>query len=232
MQIKGQKQKKINRPKPVYTNSYLAAAAWKSGLGLKALMFTFDPTFNPNGSRWDEVLEWCKEFDIDPSRIVYGKSKDQYCKESTAQVVHFKQVYSKELEGCVIFLDLGNAWKLEGELVLEELAEKIIQFPGEQHGELSTLDNKVNAIAKNMWIARRENVDVSKDALLLLQCFDSVKQADVTSFWESNFMWNTKNLTLNKVKEHLQEVKGRTILRDEKKKEYIDSFNNFLKEDD
>ena len=111
---------------------------------------------------------------------MYKKSKDKYCKESIDQVVHFKQVFRKQLEGCVIFLDLGNAWKFEGELVLEELAEKIIQFPSEQHGELSTLDNKVNAIAKNIWIARRENVDYSKDALLLLQCFDLVEQAAVT----------------------------------------------------
>ena len=51
VQMQGQKQKKINRPKSVYTNSYLAAAAWESGLGLQALMFTFDPVFDSTGNR-------------------------------------------------------------------------------------------------------------------------------------------------------------------------------------
>ena len=65
--------------------------------------------------------------------------------------------------------------KLNGESVFEEDAHKLYVFPLEQHGALSVLDNKLNAVAKTRWRQNRGNEDFSKDALLLLKYINDVK---------------------------------------------------------
>ena len=179
--MKDQKQKKIKMKTPQYTNSYLVASCFGKGLGLLSIMFTHDPAFNPQGQRVDEVQNWFNEFHIARERVVYVPSNKKYCKECCEQVSHFQAVYRKKLAGTHIVHDAGNSFKLDGEFILEEDSKMLLVFPPEQNGELSVLDNKLNAVAKNIWRAKRQNNDFSYDALLLLKCIDDIKQEDITS---------------------------------------------------
>ena len=95
---------------------------------------------------------------------------------------------------------------MNGDYLLEEYADMLCIFPPEQHGELSVLDNKLNAVAKKLWREKREDKDFSYDALLLLKCIGDVKQSSITEWWEENFMLKTKNLTLEAVEAHLSKV--------------------------
>lgn len=92
------------------------------------------------------------------------------------------------------------------------------------------MDNKLNAVAKNIWRAKRQNNDFSYDALLLLKCIDDIKQEDITSWWKSNFMMDTKNLTMTNIMASLSKVKGKQILRETKKEEYIESYTEWIRE--
>jgi hypothetical protein len=55
MSIIGRKQKKISRTGPLYTNSYIVGMSLGGGLDILSLMFTYDPAFDPNGPRRNEV---------------------------------------------------------------------------------------------------------------------------------------------------------------------------------
>ena len=222
--MKGQKQKKIKMKSPQYTNFYLIPACYGQGLGLLSIMFTHDPAFNPQEPRVEEVQNWFDEFNIARKRVVYVPSDKKYCKECCDQVSHFQAVYRKKLVGVNVVHDAGNSFKLDGEFILEEDFKMLLVFPPEQHGELFVLDNKLNAVAKNIWRAKRQNDDFAYDALLLLKCIDDVKQKHITSWWMSNFMIDTKNLTLTSVKQSLSKVKGKQILRESKKERYIESY--------
>ena len=87
--MKGGKQRKFNQSKVQYTDSYLVPAAMKEGLGLKAIIYTFNPVFYPRGTRSEEVMKWCIYLDIDRDRVVWEQSEKHYCKEATDQVSHF-----------------------------------------------------------------------------------------------------------------------------------------------
>ena len=227
IQMIGDKQQKMRRKSIVFTNSYLTPACYGEGLGLFSIMFTHDKAYKPNGPRANEVNSWFDKLELRRDQVVYVESNRAYCKECNEQISHFQAVFRDELVGTHIVYDAGNSFKLDGEDILEEDAEMVLVFPPEQHGELSVLDNKLHAVAKNRWRALRKNVDFSYDALLLLKCIMDVKQSDITGWWESNFMMNTKNLTLAKVKKHLSKVKGKEILRQAKKERYIESYIQF-----
>ncbi len=51
LSIIGGKQNKNSLAAPLYTNSYIVGVSRGGGLDILSLMFTFDPTFDPNGSR-------------------------------------------------------------------------------------------------------------------------------------------------------------------------------------
>jgi hypothetical protein len=55
-------------------------------------MFTYDPTFDPNGPRRVEVQSWCDANKISRDQIYYEKSTKKYCKEQQAQVVEWERV--------------------------------------------------------------------------------------------------------------------------------------------
>ena len=90
------------------------------------------------------------------------------------------------------------------------------------------MDNKLNAVAKNIWRAKRQNNGFSYDALLLLKCIDDIKQEDITSWWKSKFMMDTKNLTMTNIMASLSKVKGNQILRETKKRNILNhTLNGF-----
>jgi len=45
--------------------------------------------------------------------------------------------------------DGRNLFKIDGEFILADGADRLEILPSTMHGELSPLDNKINAIAKN-----------------------------------------------------------------------------------
>jgi hypothetical protein len=119
-------------------------------------------------------------------------------------IAHFKNVYRKELSGTGILHDGGNSFKFDGEFILEDGADRHVVLPTATHGELSPLDNRVNAIAKNKWRTERSGEDFSYDDLYLLWCFDWVEPKAIRSFWDHNFLLGTKKVSLVAVKDQLQ----------------------------
>ena len=192
----GSKQRKLSRPKPRYTNSYLVAVCMEDNMQYPALMFTHDPTFDPNGPRALEVQQWCRTMHIARDRIVYTASPKQYCYESAAHVAHFKGIYRRELRGTRVLHDDGNSFKINGELILADGADRCVVFPPVSHGELSVLDNKLFAVAKNQWRTERKNVDFSRDDLYLLWCIDWARKEAIRSYWDHNFMLDVRRVTL------------------------------------
>jgi hypothetical protein len=202
------------------------------GAQLKTLMFTYNPAFKPNGPRWAEVLQWCTANKISPDQIYYTKSDRHYCKEQQSQVVAFQQRNRAALEGAHILHDAGFAFKMDGEYILAEQATRVVVLPPEQHGELSVLDNKVNAVAKALWVAHRHNQDFAWDAFLLLVYLERVGQDSITSFWTKNFLLDVPELTLKAVEERLSNVNGRPPLRQHLADEYVDAYCEWAEDHD
>jgi hypothetical protein len=78
-----------------------------------------------------------------------------------------------------------SAFKLDGDQIIAGSARRVEVMPAAQHGELSVLDNKVNAVAKAHWRQLRYNID---HAFLLLVCLERVGQDSITSFWKHNLL--------------------------------------------
>ncbi|MES2626687.1 MAG: hypothetical protein V4628_15480 [Pseudomonadota bacterium] len=167
-------------------------------------MFTCDPAFDPNGPRRNEVQSWCDANKIRRDQIYNEKSASKYCKESRDQVVEFERRNRKVLTGARVLHDLGGAFKKDPKFILDERSEKVIPFPTEQHGELSVLDNKLNAVAKTKWRQERHNADFSWDAFLLFVELHRVDQESISSWWTFNYLLNVPHLTLAAVEKRLK----------------------------
>lgn len=220
----GGKQQKFKKAKPTFTESYIVAAPMIAGLDLKPIMFSHNKVYSVDSPRAGEVDAWLEELGLDRSQVVYGESEKKYCKESQAQVNHFQAVNRGTLAGTRIIHDQGGAFKMDGEFIFEEDADCVRTMPPDQHGELSVLDNKLNAVAKNRWRAMRKGEDFAYDALILLKCLGEVSQQSITKWWRSNFMLDFPELTLEKVKAHLRTGKGNHELRDAKREVYLESY--------
>lgn len=231
--LRGAKQKKIARAAPQYTSSYLVAVTLWKGEELLPLMFTYDPTFDPTGPRAGEVQSWCQANGIRRDQIYYEKSTRKYCKESQAQVVEFSRRNRAAITGARILHDHGGAFKKDGEFImLADGADRVVPLPPEQHGELSVLDNKLNAVAKQMWRQHRHNGDFSWDAFLLLVELHRVGQDSIESWWKHNFLLDVREVTLGAVQERLNAVNGRRPIRQDRADYYDQCYSCWLEEND
>ena len=222
--LKGGVQPKLSRHVPVYTNNYLVCVGYESGEDFDTLMFTHDKTFDPNGARWGEVKKWCKKLGLSTDQIFYIKSDRKYCGESKDHIATFKARYRKQLLGCRVMHDGGPAYKLNGEYILEDGADRHEVLPAAQHGQLSPLDNRLNAVAKALWRIDRKNKDFSYDALLLLAKLEAVGQDDITKWWTSNFMIDVAELTLTAVEARIGEIRHKPPIRQHLADMYSDAY--------
>ena len=97
LDLVGTKQKKMKVNSPKHTNCYFVPAAMKGGLGLKAMMFTHDPAFDPHGRRVEEADSWLEEYGIDGDSVVYIKSNKLHCAESLDNVSHYLMVNRRKM---------------------------------------------------------------------------------------------------------------------------------------
>lgn len=222
--LKGGVQKKLARNTPTHTNNYLVCVGLEGGLEFDVLMFTHDKTFDPNGESWPNVIKWCKKLGLRSDQIFYSKSTKKYCAEQASHISAFKDRYRKELKGTRVLHDGGPAYKINGQYILADGANRLVVLPSEQHGKLSPLDNWLNAIAKNLWRADRTNSNFSYDALILLKKLESVGQLDITKMWTHNFMLDAPKVTLTAVEEMLGEVRSKTPVRQVCADQYRDAY--------
>jgi hypothetical protein len=232
LSIIGGKQKKISRAAPLYTNSYIVGVSLGGGLDILSLMFIYDPAFDPNGPRRNEVQSWCDANKIRRDQIYYEKSASKYCKESRDQVVEFEKRNRAVLTGARVLHDQGGSFKLDGEFILAERSEAVIVFPAEQHGELSVLDNKLNAVAKHKWHQERHNADFAWDAFLLFVELHRVGQDSISSWWTFNFLLDVPVLTLTAVENRLKESNGRRPIRQDLADQYDQQYSIWLQDHD
>ena len=229
--MKGGKQKKIARRPPQFTNDYTVAVDMETSEGLVTLMFTYDPTFKPGGKRWKEVLQWCRNYGVNPNYIYYceppSKGK-KYCKESYDHWVQLEHVCHDAMSGAIIFRDNGTSFMKNKVDVFDEVASEVIRMPSAQHGELSVLDNKLFAVAKAWWYAERRGIDPSEDAVKLLQCINWVSASSVQSFWRNNFFLEHKNLSLAIVHDKLKERNDRAFKRKKLYKSYAAAYERHI----
>jgi hypothetical protein len=223
----GAKQKKMSANRPTYTNTYVVAVCLEDEGQYPALMFTHDPTFDPAGPRAKEVALWFKKMNISRDRVIYTKGAKKYSYESPDMLAHFKNIYRKELAGTRVMHDGGNSFKIGGEFILADGANRHFVLPAATHGELSPLDNKVNAIAKNKWRTERPGKDFSYDDLHLLWCFDWVEPVAIKSFWTKNFLLGVKKLSLAATADQL---KGDKFSRQEMWLKYVAAYESWCEE--
>lgn len=89
---------------------------------------------------------------------------------------------------------------------MEDGSNWVKTFLSKPHGELSVLDNKAFAIAKQQWIAGRDREDHSRGDLFLLKCIQELNPVTIQGFWRKNFFLDMRDLQLNAVKDRLQKV--------------------------
>lgn len=231
LNIRGAKQKKISEDAPLYTNSYLVAVTLGQE-SFEVLMFTHDPAFDPNGPRREEVQRWCDANGIRRDQIFYIKSTKKYCKEDSGQVVAFEQRFRDKLRGARILHDAGGSFKINKQLILGERADEVIVLPPDQHGELSVLDNKLNAVAKKLWRQDRCDHDFSWDAFLLLRKLQDVGEDSIISWWRTNFMLDLPEITRSLVDERLTHVNGDVPVRQYLAEKYEASYDEWKEEND
>jgi len=227
LHLKGAAQKKLSRNVPTYTNNYLVCVALEGGEDYDVLMFTHDPTFDPKGPSWKKVEKWCRKLGVRTDQIFYVKSSKKYCAEQSWQISQFFSRYRRQLAGTRVLHDGGPAYKKDGSYILEDGADRLVVLPSEQHGRLSPLDNKLNAVAKALWRADRTMTDFSYDALLLLSKLEQVGQDDITGWWSQNFLLDAKELTLSAVDSRLKEVKKKPPIRQGLADAYIEAYESW-----
>ena len=123
--LKEAKPKKFSAAKAIYTNTYVVAVCLEDEGQYLALMFTNDPAFDPNGPRSAEVQKWFDEMGIERDRVIYTAGGKKYNYESSAMIAHFKNVYRKELAGTRVIHDGGNSFKIDGEFILADGADRL-----------------------------------------------------------------------------------------------------------
>jgi hypothetical protein len=230
-QVRGGKQPKVAKNSPSYTNNFVVGVTM-AGDVLVVLMFTHDPTFDPNGGRWAEVKAWCKKYRIRTDIIYFTKSTKKYCKEQQAHYTQFHQVNKDALSGSRILHDGGTAFKIDGQLIMDDGANRTVVLPSLQHGELSVCDNKLNAVAKALWKQMRTNIDHSYDAVLLLHCIQVTKKESIQAWWQENFLLGASRLTLRVVDTQLKKKGKKTPIRQATADRYIRSYDKWAGEHD
>ena len=166
-------------------------------------------------------------------QIYYEKSTRKYCKKSQAQVVEFSRRNRAAITVARILHDHGGAFKKDGEFILlQDGADRVVPLPAEQHGELSVLDNKLNAVAKHLWRQHRHNGDFSWDAFLLFVELHRVGQDSIESWWKHNFLLDTAEVTLGTVQERLDAVNGKRPIRQDRADYYDQCYSSWLEEHD
>jgi hypothetical protein len=196
---------------------------------LVVLMFTHDPSFDPNVGR-EEVKAWCKKYRIRTDIIYFTKSTKKYCKEQQAHYTQFHQVNKDALSGSRILHDGGTAFKIDGQLIMDDGANRSVVLPSLQHGELSVCDNKLNAVAKALWKQMRTNIDHSYDAILLLHCIQVTKKESIQAWWQENFLLGASRLTLRVVDTQLKKKGKKTPIRQATADRYIRSYDKWTGE--
>jgi hypothetical protein len=96
-QVKGTAQCKSTQVSLKCTNSFLLALRG-DGKQFPSMMFTHALEFEPTHRGYPALLAEMKKRGIGPSRIVFEKSKKQYCGEKAWMTQHFEQLYHKDLE--------------------------------------------------------------------------------------------------------------------------------------
>jgi len=226
--LKGGTAKKLAQNLPIYTNNYLVCVAMEPGLSFDVLMFTHDPMFDPNGPGWTKVQRWCRKLNIRTDQIFYTKSTRKYCAEDKSHISTFKARYRKELRGCRVMHDGGPAYKHDGQYILEDGADALSILPSDQHGQLSPLDNKLNAVAKALWRIDRRNKDFSYDALLLLNKLEAVGSDDISKWWISNFLLDVPKLSVQAVQDRIGEIRNKPPIRQGLSDKYIAAYEEWL----
>ena len=224
--LRGGKQKKTVGAKFQYTDNYLVCL-WANGINYTpALMFTHNPAFN-GGRREEEVKQWCLELGIARNRIYYEKLKKQYCNEKHTQVKAWCDEYQDTLGTARVMRDNGNSFKKRSHSIMADYVAKEVAFPSLQHGELSTCDNKFNAIVKAKWRKRRTNKDEAYDALLLLHLCDQVSKSTIVKMFNHNFFMGGRKLSLTAVHDQLTHKKNSAKKKRRLSEKYLPAIRSF-----
>jgi len=231
--ISGGKQKKFGGAKPKYTDTFMGAFCYDDDMQYPALLCTHNKDFDPNGQRWAEVCQWCKDWNIETWRIVYVDSSKVYCAEAQWMVAHFKQIYRNQLKNARILIDAGNSFKKDGEQMLADGADRLEIFPSAPHGELSVCDNNIWSIAKKWWRLERKTYcgeDFTKEALHLLWSIDWVKKEAIKACWVRNYLLGVQKPTLVAVDEMLKQNNRLTFANADRQWQYVTAYETWLQE--
>ncbi len=119
-------------------------------------------------------------------------------------MAHFKATYRRRLTGARVLHDDGGSFKINGDLMLADGADRCVVFPSVSHGELSVLDNRLFAVAKAQWRTERTGTKLSYDDLYLLWCIDWAKKDAIHDYWVHNFMLTGEEVSLKAAEDRLR----------------------------
>ena len=145
---------------------------------------------------------------------MFVESAKTYCATTNDHISHFKNVYRDRLHGTRVMHDDGNEFKIKGESILGDGADREFVFTPATHGEESVLDNNWFAVAKNWWRAEREKYcgkDIDKQSVYLLYCIDYYKSGQISRLYDRNFLLDQEKLTLARVDDFLKQTTRMTF---------------------
>jgi hypothetical protein len=236
LNIEGGKFRKLAAPKATFTDWYVAAF-WMDGFNrTPAIMYSHNKVFKRGTKEWNRVLPWLKEWDIEEWRIRYcepEKKDKKFCAASKEQIIDFKEVYKKEVRGTRVLRDDGNEYKLKGQDILADSAEKVHVFKPEPHGELSPADNHLFGTAKIWCRAERKKYcgdDMTKQSVFLLCCIDCLTQKNIQGCFTKNFFLGEEKPTLAGVESHLRDLTRLTITKRDLVEKYEAAHTKWLKD--
>ena len=203
----------------------------------RTIMFTHDPSFDPQGDQWETVKKYCDKWNIDTDDIVYedpkkeGKKNGTYNGEKSSHYAFFFRKYSHLLKDCHILSDAGPSLKItkngKSEYIFADGSDWYDILPAETHGETSILDHFVFADAKGWWRDGRENYPIYIQDLYLMFCIDSVRHERIRGMWKKNFLLDKKELKLKHVDRLLRGTQGKKAMRKLAQEKYISAYLDY-----
>lgn len=198
---KGAKQPNVQLKMNPYTNCY-ATLLYSNGQQSPCLCFTYCKDFNfkrgqsaaavQHNNRLRALLA---EYNIDHNRIKVipvprGKST-KYAKEDAGMVKQMLDAYEIDCE--FMHTDNGNAFKRDGEDVVEELGFTRFTAAPAIHQYVSPNDNLFHGARKKIWRASTTDFsDPIRSALSLMKTFDDAELSTVKDYFTKNFFLDNR----------------------------------------
>jgi hypothetical protein len=204
-QPKGGKQWKISGKASKYTDTIFLCVFADGEWRVLPRLFTHNPDLDLNGPNGALVMAWLKKEGLPVLCVVYVYKKDAtFCAECKDQV--HTALSGHDFGGVLGIRDKGPSYGKKNEDIFADYGfERVVVLDPDTHGELSVLDNPLNAIIKaEQRSCKKPGMADWEKSLLMLRAAYNLKKKTIVDAFEKNYFLGKKKLSLAKVEEMLK----------------------------